>query len=212
MRALRLLAPVITGLMLLLTYFLVQGATPDAVLHERTLDALRQLIVNDAALQRDVLAARTGRLRNYDPLVRSVENMRDAAARLQTADHVASGPTQGEIKRRIEEATAAVRDQESLVDDFKSGNALLQNSLNYLGHVLGRTGSVDASGRASAPAEIGAVANALLGFTQDPRGDAAMDLAASLDRLERLQVSPDLQPTVHALLTHGNSSSRRCRG
>jgi signal transduction histidine kinase/ActR/RegA family two-component response regulator len=70
--------------------------------------------------------------------------------------------------------------------------------------VLGRTGSVDGSGRASAPAEIGAVANALLGFTQDPRGDAAMDLVASLDRLERLQVSPDLQPTVHALLTHGN--------
>jgi signal transduction histidine kinase/ActR/RegA family two-component response regulator len=204
MRALRVLAPVIAGLMLLLTYFLVQGATPDAALHERTLDALRQLTLNDAALQRDVLAARTGRLRNYDPLVRSVENMRDAAARLQSADHVAGGPTQGEIKRRIEEAAAAVRDQESMVDDFKSGNALLHNSLNYLGHVLGRTGSLDRSGRPSAPAEIGAVANALLGFTQDPQGDAAMDLAASLDRLERLQVSADLQPTVHALLTHGH--------
>jgi hypothetical protein len=97
MRALRLLAPVITGLMLLLTYFLVQGTTPDAVLHERTLDALRQLIVNDAALQRDVLAARTGHLRNYDPLVRSVENMRDAAARLQT-------PTTSRAGRRREKS------------------------------------------------------------------------------------------------------------
>jgi signal transduction histidine kinase/ActR/RegA family two-component response regulator len=199
MSALRLLAPVIAGPMLLLTYLLLQGATPDATLHERTLDALRQLILNDAALQRDVLRARTGLLRNYDPLVRSVENMRDAAARLQTADHVASGPTQGEIKRRIEGTVEAVRDQESLVDAFKSGNALLQNSLNYLGHLLGRSGIA----RDPAAAEIGALANALLGFVQDAKADAATGLTTALDRLERLQVTGELQQTIHALVTHG---------
>ena len=123
MTALRLLAPVIAGLILLLTYFLVQGATPDPALHERTLGALRQLILDDAALQRDVLRARTGRLRNYDPLMRAVESMRDAAERLRTADHVAGGPAQTEIRHRIERTIAAVRDQESLVEAFKSGNA-----------------------------------------------------------------------------------------
>src|SRR5262245_51952075 len=105
MRALRPLAPVIAGLMLLLTYFLVQGATPDAGVHERTLDAMQQLILNDAALQRDVLRARAGLLRNYDPLVHSVENMRDAAAHLGTADHLASGPMQQEILGRIQWST-----------------------------------------------------------------------------------------------------------
>ena len=203
MRALRLLAPVIGGLMLLLTYFLVQGATPDAALHERTLDALQRLILNDAALQRDVLRARTGFLRNYDPLVRSVENMRDAAAHLRTADHVASGPMQRDIQRRIEAAVAAVRDQESLVDAFKSRNALLQNSLNYLGHVLARTGSADGIARDPAAAEIGTVATAVLGFLQNPQGDSAAGLTAALDRLERLQAPVDSQSTVHALLAHG---------
>ena len=114
MTALRLLVPVIAGLMLLLTYFLVQGATPDPALHERTLDAFRQLILSDADLRRGVLAARTGRLRNYDPLVRAVEDMRDAAIRLQTADHVAGAAAQGDIRDRIEQSAAAVRDQESL--------------------------------------------------------------------------------------------------
>jgi signal transduction histidine kinase/ActR/RegA family two-component response regulator len=203
MRALRLLAPVLSGLLLLLTYFLVQGATPDAALHERTLDALQQLILNDAALQRDVLRGRTGMLRNYDPLVRSVENMRAAAARLQTADHVASGPMRQEIQRRIEAAGAAVRDQESLVDAFKSGNALLQNSLNYLGHVLARTGSADGIARDPAAAEIGTVATAVLGFLQDPRGDSATGLTAALDRLERSQANADPQSAAHALLAHG---------
>ena len=107
MTALRLLAPVIAGLMLLLTYFLVQGATPDPALHERTLDAFRQLILSDADLRRGVLAARTGRLRNYDPLVRAVEDMRDAAIRLQTADHVAGAAAQLDIRHRIEQSAAA---------------------------------------------------------------------------------------------------------
>src|SRR5262245_14714443 len=201
MRALRPLAPVIAGLMLLLTYFLVQGATPDAGVHERTLDAMQQLILNDAALQRDVLRARAGLLRNYDPLVHSVENMRDAAAHLGTADHLASGPMQREILGRIQAVDAAVRDQDSLVDAFKSSNALLQNSLNYLGHLLARRG--DGSTREAMDAEIGAVANVLFGFVQDPRSDAAAALAAALDRLERLHMSGDLQQTAQALLAHG---------
>src|SRR5262245_11425296 len=143
MRALRLLAPPVIGLILLLTYFLVQGATPNAALHQRTLDALQQIVLDDAAVKRDVLRARTGLLRNYDPLVNSVASMRDAAERLRTADHVARKSMQRDIQRRIEATLAAVRDQEDLVDAFKSGNAVLQNSLNYLGHVLTRTGSAD---------------------------------------------------------------------
>jgi signal transduction histidine kinase/CheY-like chemotaxis protein len=203
MRALRHLAPVITGLMLLLTYFLVQGATPDAALHERTLDALRELTLTDAALQRDVLRARTGLLRNYDPLVRSIENMRDAATRLRAASHVATGPAQGEMQRRIEETIGSVRDQESLVDAFKSGNALLQNSLSYLGHLLGRSGPVDRGVRDPPIAEIGAVANALPGFTQDPHGDAGTRLATALHGLERIQATGDPQPGIRDVLTHG---------
>jgi signal transduction histidine kinase/ActR/RegA family two-component response regulator len=203
MRALRLLAPVIAGLMLLLTYFLVQGATPDAALHGRTLDALQQLILDDAALQRDVLRARNGLLRNYDPLVRAVDSMRAAAERLRSAHHVASRPTRAELKARIDGAIAAVEDQESLLEAFKSDNALLQNSLNYLSYLLARGGAADAAAPPDpAAAEIGTVAIAVLGFLQDPHG-AAAGLRSALDRLSRAPASGELQPTARAVLAHG---------
>ena len=71
-----------------------------------------------------------------------------------------------------------MRDQESLLEAFKSGNALLRNSMDYLGHVLGRAGAGDGNARDVAMVEIGAVANALVGFMQEPQGDAATAFAA----------------------------------
>jgi hypothetical protein len=76
----RTLVAIAAGLLLLLTYLLVEGTGPDAARHERTLDALRASILNDAALQRDVLRARAGLQRNYDPLVQSVANLRRRSA------------------------------------------------------------------------------------------------------------------------------------
>ncbi len=67
----RTLGVALLALLLALTYLVVQGATPDAAQHERTLDALRALDLNNAALQRDVLRSRTGLLRTYDLLVHS---------------------------------------------------------------------------------------------------------------------------------------------
>jgi signal transduction histidine kinase len=203
MRARRLLAPVLAGLLLLLTYFLVAGATPDAVLHERTLGALRQLMLDEAALQRDVLRARTGLLRNYDPLVWSLDRMREAAEHLRTADHVASGPMQTEMRRRIEDTIAAVHDQENLVEAFKSGNAVLRNSLNYLGHMLGQTGAATGNTRGLPAEEIAAVANALLRFMQEPQDNVAVDLTTALGRLEQSPASGEQRQTVDELLTHG---------
>src|SRR5688572_24161459 len=125
MRAWRLLLLSLAALMLALTYFLVQSTTPDAVLHERTLGALRSLALSDAALQRDVLRARAGLLRNYDPLVNSSRSLRAAAIELRSATHVAQGRELADIERRVDSIGAAVRDQESLVEDLKSRNALL---------------------------------------------------------------------------------------
>ena len=48
------LVPILAGLLLALTYLLVRGASPDPVLHERILQALHELTLNDAALHRDM--------------------------------------------------------------------------------------------------------------------------------------------------------------
>jgi hypothetical protein len=63
---------VMLGLLLVLTYLLLRGAAPDAALHDRRLRAIDALILNQAALHRDVLQASRGMLLNYDPLVATV--------------------------------------------------------------------------------------------------------------------------------------------
>src|SRR6266702_6018152 len=104
------------ALLLLLTYLLIESAAPDAARHERILDTLRAATLNDAALQRDVLQARAGLLRNYDPLVRSVETLRDAAADLRMAGQIARGGMRAEIDREV----AAVARSEEHTSELQS--------------------------------------------------------------------------------------------
>jgi signal transduction histidine kinase/ActR/RegA family two-component response regulator len=189
------------GLLLALTYLLVQGTTPDADRHERTFDALRMLTFNDAALQRDVLKARAGLLRNYDPLVASVQNLRRAVATLRADAQIPGSGMATEIALGVEGVAGAVADQEALVEAFKSRNALLHNSLTFLSHTARQ---FDASGNGPQNAvstEVGALANAMLRFTSDRRVDSADDVLASLNRLAQLPLEAP-NPALNALVAH----------
>src|SRR5215475_11533508 len=84
------LALIVLGLLVVLTYLLLRGLTPDPELQERRLRALDALTFNEAALQRDVLKASHGLLLNYDPLVATVARLREVVADLRAAG--APGP------------------------------------------------------------------------------------------------------------------------
>jgi signal transduction histidine kinase/CheY-like chemotaxis protein len=202
MTPLRSLMLAAAALLLLLTYLLIEGAVPDAARHERILDTLRAATLNDAALQRDVLQARAGLLRNYDPLVGSVENLRYAAADLRMVGQIARGDMRAEIDRQVAAVAAAVDEQDALVEQFKSRNAVLQNSLIYFMHVSGQLrpvgGDGDALGR-----EMATLTNAMLRLTADPRGEAAAEVAASLDRLAALPIQENGRENIRNLTAHG---------
>ncbi|MER8907526.1 two-component system VirA-like sensor kinase [Mesorhizobium sp. M0854] len=200
MKSLRILAPIVACLLIALTYLLVQGTAPDAARHERTLDALRTVILYNAALQRDVLRARAGLLRSYDPLVRSIENLDEATQTLPAARYAASGETRADIDKRIAEVIAAIRDEEALVERFKSDNALLQNSLNFFNYMSGRLTSEGDGLRA---VEIGALMVAMSRFISDPQPDAAKAVTAALDRLARPSVDAVPASDVLSLVSHG---------
>lgn len=200
MKSLRILAPIVACLLIALTYLLVQGTAPDAARHEHTLDALRTVILYNAALQRDVLKARAGLLRSYDPLVRSIENLDEATQTLPAARDVASGETRADIDKRIAQVIAAIRDEEALVERFKSDNALLQNSLNFFNYMSGRLTSEGDGLRA---VEIGALMVAMSRFISDPQPDAAKAVTAALDRLARPSVDAVPASDVLSLVSHG---------
>jgi signal transduction histidine kinase/CheY-like chemotaxis protein len=202
MTPLRLLGLAAAALLLLLTYLLIESAAPDAARHERILDTLRAATLNDAALQRDVLQARAGLLRNYDPLVRSVENLRGAAADLRRAGQIARGGMRAEIDREVAAVAAAVDEQAALVEQFKSRNAVLQNSLIFFMHVSGQFhpagGDGDAVGR-----EMGTLTNAMLRLIAGPRGEAAAEVAASIERLAALPIQENGRGNIRNLTAHG---------
>ena len=192
------LAPILAGLLLVLTFLLVRGASPDPVRHERILQALHALTLNDAALHRDLLRARAGLLPNYDPLVEASRGVRQAIDDLRLAGGAPYGGSGAGIEQSLRVLVAAAAGQEALVETFKSDNALLQNSLAYFTHAshgLGRHPSV--------AAEVGALVNAMLQFMRDPQEEVAAEVAGALDRLAG-RPDPQAQGAdVHTLVAHG---------
>ena len=78
----------------LLTWLLVRGFDTNATGHAATLQAVDDYALAQASLHRDVLQARAGLLRNYDSLVKALDEMRDAVARLRSqAGTLDGGPT-----------------------------------------------------------------------------------------------------------------------
>jgi signal transduction histidine kinase len=192
----------IAGLLLALTFLFGQAAMPDASRHERILDALRALVLNDAALQRDVLKARAGLLHNYDPLVKSTENLDRIVDTLRTESQRTGSDVRPEINHHVALVAAAAKDQQTLVEAFKSRNALLQNSLKYFAHT---TRQFDAAGDQHPKAlseEVGRLANAMLRFTGDATTDVANDVSASLSRLAQWPTE-NADPATRALVSHG---------
>jgi hypothetical protein len=97
MKSLSLLVPIVACLLIVLTYLLVQGTAPDPSHHERVLHALRTVILQDAVLERDILRARTGLLRNYDPFVQSIASLRDGVKELAIAREITDGVARSKI-------------------------------------------------------------------------------------------------------------------
>jgi len=202
MRPLRTLIPIVAGLVVALTYFLAQGMAPDTPRRDGA-EALQAVFLHNAALQRDVLRARAGLLRNYDPLVRSTESLLAAVAELPALRRIARGDAQTDIDRKVREVQEAARRQEALIEAFKSDNALLQNSLAYFNYLSGRLAAASDGHRTAVGAEIGTLTAAMLRFANAPRSAAARQVEASLGRLAGLPVSRNLAEDVGSLVSHG---------
>ncbi len=191
-------ALVIACAVLAAVLLLMHRVAPDHAGDEAVLAAARALALHDAALQRDVLEARAGLLDNYDPLVRDMAGIRLALKTLRDA-----GLPDEPADRRALDAIIDARDQ--ALEDFKSDNALLRNSLRYLTTVIA---GADAPGRGEErwrlSGELGRFANALLVFVFDPDTDAMRQVNRLLDRLGALMApGADGADDLRHLVAHG---------
>ena len=183
-------------LLALLTWLLLRGIDTNAPAYAVTLRAFDDFALAEASLHRDVLQARAGLLRDYDTLVKAVVAMEDAVTRLRSY-----AQTEGLDAGPANRLAASVAQQEELTERFKSTNALLQNSLSYVG-LLSTSPTFGAQDAQLAPA-TGALAAAILYLWRDTSPDAVNVLKERIDRFaeQAPAVGPDAE-AARALLAH----------
>jgi signal transduction histidine kinase/CheY-like chemotaxis protein len=183
-------------LLLLLTWLSLRAVNPEAELFDRALEALDHFAIVENALHRDVLTARAGMLRHYDPLVREVRLLDDAVDRLR-----GTAATDGATTAAIDRLATSVSLEEELVEQFKSDNALLQNSLAYFGLFSGRLGAPGGDGPL-APT-VSSLAAAVLRLTLDTSATAEREVQSRLDEVARIAPETGDIGSTQALLAHG---------
>lgn len=191
---------VVTGLLLLLTYLLLQSTSPDPALRARMYDALHAFELHDAQLNRDVLQLRAGLLGHYDTLSQAMDGLYGALETLQVWDKAGSTEAVEGIGQRLAALAVTVQQKETLLEYFKADNALLQNSLMYFLHTSQALSTQTAAADESLAAAIGALSNAMFRFVQTPQRAASGEIEAVLERLPAVLLS---QPEFHTLAAHG---------
>ena len=190
---------IVTSLLLLLTYLLLQSKSPDLALRARLQEALQAMQLHDTELTRDVLLARAGLLPHYDALPRTGQHLLRALATLRVESATVAGPAAREMRQYVEVLAAALRQKLTLVEYFTSDNALLQNSVMYLtytGQTLGTRLAVEQA----VAADIAALSHAMLRFMHTPERSVDTEVEAALQRLATVAVS---QRDLQALVAHG---------
>jgi signal transduction histidine kinase len=183
------------SLLLLLTWLLLRGMNTGTTSLDDGLRALDDFAIAESALHRDVLSARVGMLRNYDPLVREVETLHSSIARLQE-----SAPEDRDLEESVRSLEQLVSSQERLTEQFKTNNSLLQNSLAYFELFSARLASQEPG--SALVRQVSDLSTALLHLTLDTSPNSAADVDERLAKFPDSGLSEIQASIVTSLLAH----------
>jgi signal transduction histidine kinase len=186
----------IIPLLLLLTWLVARTNTEIPVSGEE-LQVLDDYAATESLLHRDVLAARAGMLRNYDPLVQELKAMRQAVDRLHKTT-----ATDSQTIALTKELIDIVNEKERWTEQFKTFNSLLQNSLAYFGVFSAKLSAVDDN--SDLAKQVGSLATAMLHLTLDASPAVIDDVDKRLQGVSTGSLSGNEANLVRALIAHGD--------
>jgi signal transduction histidine kinase len=192
--------PVTVILLVLLPWLWWRGMHTGTDHADDALRALDDFSIAKSALHRDVLSARTGMLRNYDPLVREMAALHGAVDRLREA--AAGDP---EVVAASDRLANLADQQEQWTEQFKTRNALLQNSLAYFGLLSARLGDARQSSSSrlqQVSVLVSSLAAAILHLTLDTSPNVVADVDDRLRPISAQGLSPGDSAVAEALLAH----------
>jgi signal transduction histidine kinase len=175
---------------------------PSRETHDGILATLRVIDLQHASLQRDVLQARAGLLRNYDPLVGSVAGLHASAAKLRALFDRSNRDGISGFDDELSTLLAAIGSDDELVERFKTSNSLLQNSLEIFSQLIGHS-YPDPHLEGQRPTErSGHLGNLMMRFAANPSDDLERQIRAELHSIQ----SDDAGRSgyVRVLVSHAN--------
>ncbi|GGF34544.1 two-component sensor histidine kinase [Aliidongia dinghuensis] len=182
-------------LFLVLTWIALRSIDAGDRSLDRILVALDRFAMLEAAIDRDALSARAGMLRNYDTMARAGRALGDVTDQLRAM--TVDVPDEADVVARL----AGLVDQHSgFAEQFKSNNALLQNSLAYFRLFSGQLGKSDDPATVAAVTALDA---AMLQLTLDTSDETAQAVADRLERLAALPPDPNPADARLGLIAHG---------
>lgn len=157
---------------------------PSRSVHEGVLATLRMIDLQHASLQRDVLQARAGLLKNYDPLVKSVAGLDATMNDLRMLLAASRRDGVSGLDDEVVAISRSIASDESLVDQFKTNNSLLQNSLEIFNQLLSQRYE-DPYFEGQPPTErSGHFGNLMMRFASNPSPELELQIRAELDGLK----------------------------
>lgn len=185
----------VSFLLLLLTWLLLSGLNLNSTRFDQQLEALDHFSRLERALNREVLTARAGLSRNYDALARLTDAYDESVHQLREA-----AGSDAEEGAAIDILASGAQRQQSLIEQFKSRNALLRNSFLYFGMFSARLAAADRTPVVAAATTLSA---AMLHLTLDTSPAAARDVKDRLEQLAALPNPGDDTPSIQAAIAHG---------
>lgn len=192
MRALDRLA--IVALIAMLTWLLFMSFSRADQRISYSLVSLETFLSGEGALHRDVLSARAGLLNNYDPLDVDLAQMTSA---VNGALVSASAKAEQTHARNL---LLFLRRQKALANQFKTTNALVQNSMAYFATYSGQVSATTLHPRIQT--DVDRLSSAMLNLNLNGSRTAQIDVGNSIAMLDRSCAQISCGSGVRSLLAH----------
>ena len=181
---------------------IADGRDPGQSTHEKITRTLREVDLSHASLQRDVLRVRAGLIRSYDPLVNSVVALRAITAKLNDLLLATKLDDQERLARLLQELQKSIDADEQLVEQFKTRNALLQNSIGVFGQTLTTLHQSRNPAVRTGLAAVSDLGNLMMRFATKPEAELVPTIRADLTYIRHMAVPAADSREIQTLVTH----------
>jgi PAS domain S-box-containing protein len=150
----------VTSGVILFSVLFIKAQAIDFTQHNRYVVSLRRINELDARINQNILQTRYGLLTYYDPIVNELKELEDLQKRLKQTPSFINQQGKMEIHQLLQAHVEVLQQKEQIIEDFKSKNAILRNSLSYFPIAVVNT--VEKASAKSRNDELVAILNSLL--------------------------------------------------